>query len=635
MRAPTPPRTQRIGTTLRLWSHYLLLLGGLILIVQLSCALLYKLVLPFSVGFPSFFFEGLALALAGINLAALGLEWQLLRTGGGRQVARWLGGQPLQDDPDDALQRRLLNIVDELVQREAQVLPTVYLLPQEDSINAVVAGWSRHDLTLVITQGALDRLTRSELRALVAHAFARLRDSQAASTHLRLAMVWSLSWVHGQGQMMMRPGAGGRLHAISWLMGLGLTFFGWLGCLAGRTLQAASSRAAVTEADAAAVQITERRRDLGNVLRKLWHDHQMMSRGRLKHPCAGMLAFLAFHDPSEMPGLATHPTLPERVRRVLGQSLPPLPTSMLPGDDQEPRRSSAFPSGQGAEDRPLPAHADAAPATPEARRQARIAADREALQHMQLRIGPTEMRLTILALMMNPGNHRENKLWRRLAEDAPHAETILNDVRNLLPSSRLPEFERLVDRVAEQPLIHKRMLVEAARDLMRADGRVSPRERLWWLVLRHRLNDPGPATLMRPVTGQGQTLPELNLLERAYISTLTGYVARFVPEDAPPGRISEAGQRWWRGVLARCGEVTEAALDRPPDADALMHALSGVQELSWMMRPLLMAAWAEEALNHSPHGLLSDDTADALRLLSTLLDTPLPPVLASHYPKAA
>ena len=74
MRAPTPPRTQRIGTTLRLWSHYLLLLGGLILIVQLSCALLYKLVLPFSVGFPSFFFEGLALALAGINLAALGLE---------------------------------------------------------------------------------------------------------------------------------------------------------------------------------------------------------------------------------------------------------------------------------------------------------------------------------------------------------------------------------------------------------------------------------------------------------------------------------------------------------------------------------------------------------------------------------
>jgi hypothetical protein len=46
----------------------------------------------------------------------------------------------------------------------------------------------------------------------------------------------------------------------------------------------------------------------------------------------------------------------------------------------------------------------------------------------------------------------------------------------------------------------------------------------------------------------------------------------------------------------------------------------------------LMRAWVEEALNHSEHGVLSIESADALRLVACLIDTPLPPALASHYP---
>jgi hypothetical protein len=65
-----------------------------------------------------------------------------------------------------------------------------------------------------------------------------------------------------------------------------------------------------------------------------------------------------------------------------------------------------------------------------------------------------------------------------------------------------------------------------------------------------------------------------------------------------------------------------------------MHALAGTQELSWVIRPQLVRAWVEEALNHSPAGLMGADTADALRLAAGLLDTPLPPALAAHYPKA-
>ena len=51
------------------------------------------------------------------------------------------------------------------------------------------------------------------------------------------------------------------------------------------------------------------------------------------------------------------------------------------------------------------------------------------------------------------------------------------------------------------------------------------------------------------------------------------------------------------------------------------------------MRPQLLRAWVEEALNHSASGLLRSEAADALRLAASLLDTPLPPALASHFPK--
>jgi Zn-dependent protease with chaperone function len=629
-----PPAHPNHLAILRLWLRHAVLLGVLILALNLMAALAYKFVVPFSLGFPSGFFEGITLAVLTVALGAGLIEWQRLREGGGTRLAHWLGGTRLDADPDDALHRRLLNVVDELTQLGRLPLPTVFVLPREDGINAMACGWAARDLSLCVTQGALHRLTRSELRALLAHTFGRIQQGQGRRDMHLVAAVWSLSWVHGQGVALMSPNAQGRVNPLGWLLGLLMRMAGWLGWVAGRLLQSGASPQQVRQADWAAVAMTDNKEDLGQVLRKLWHDQQMM-RGRLHHPCADMLAPLWFHDPTEMHSLATHPTLPERVHAVLGQGAVPLPTSMLPGDVQEPRRQALTAAGpEAASARHQTAPTTAAP-TPEALRQARIHADREALVRMRHRVGPTELRLTILALMMNPGNHRENKLWHRLADTVHQPEAILADVQALLPTSRLPEFERLVDLVAQQPLMHKRMLVEAARDLMRADGRVSPRERLWWLCLRHRLSERGGQALMRPITGQGQSLSDLNLLEKAYVSTLTGYVARFVPQEAQASSISPIGQRWWQSVMSRCGELDTLQMDKAPDADALMHALSGVQELSWMLRPLLLRAWAEEALNHSPQGLLSDDTADALRLLATLLDTPLPPMLASHYPQAA
>jgi hypothetical protein len=72
----------------------------------------------------------------------------------------------------------------------------------------------------------------------------------------------------------------------------------------------------------------------------------------------------------------------------------------------------------------------------------------------------------------------------------------------------------------------------------------------------------------------------------------------------------------------------------PPDTDGLVHALQELQALAWMQRPVLARDWVTAALQHSPHGRLTDPAADALRLSCALLDSPLPPELERHYQAA-
>jgi Zn-dependent protease with chaperone function len=614
--------------TVFLLAWFTLLLIALIAAVNLVLAVAYKVFMPFSMGFPALFFETNSSVVLLFVLGGCLVETQRLRDGGGAGVARWLGGREVTD-PDDATERRLLNVVDEMALASGQPVPQVFVMPREDAINAFVAGWGAPDLALSVTRGALDRLTRAELQGLVAHEFGHIKQEDLP-LHMRLlALVWGLSLVHSYGQSLMAPDDNGVVRPLPWLLGLVFATVGWLGWMAGRLLQAAVSRQREYLADASAIQFTRTRDGLGNVLRKLWHDQQMLA-GRMRHPAADVVAAMLVHEPGSQRWLATHPRLSERILRVCGSVLPPLPAPLVRMESVEPRRPRLATSpGEGL----LAAQGDTGPADPirqaEQSRQQRIADDREALMRLRNLSGPTERRLVVLALMMNQRNQREHKLWQRMAEGVNQPQRILEDVAALLPAHRVPEFERLAAAIASEPLDQRRTLVESARDLLRADGRVSPRERLWWLALRHRMSDKSrqPA-FMRPVTGQGQSLTELPPDALHYVTALSAYLARFIPAED-----SSAGQAWLNGVMSRCGRAHTGTYSAPPDADALMHALAGVQELSWMLRPLLLKAWVEEAINHSPNGVLSDDTADALRLSASLIDAPLPPMLEAHYPR--
>jgi len=615
---------QAQAQTFKLFVWFAVLLAGLVVAINGLLALAYKLLMPFSHGYPALFFETNSAVVVLFVLGGCLIETQRLREGGGQRVAHWMHGR-LVKDPDDALERRLLNVVDEMAMASGQTVPQVYVLTREDAINAFVAGWSPEDCALCVTRGALDRLTRAELQGLVAHEFGHLKEEDLSMAMRLLALVWGLSLVHGYGQTLMSPDDNGHVNPLRWVMGIVFSAVGWMGWAAGRLLQAAVSRQREFLADANAIQFTRTRDGLGNVLRKIWFDQQMMA-GQMRHPQADMVASLLLHQGRLSRCMATHPRLSERIRRICGAVLPPMPAPLLRLEKAEPRRAPPVaPAGIVMAAAPSLAQT-LRPAAPD---------DAECIGRLRRLAGPREKRMAVLALMMSAGNRDEHKLWLRLAEGLTHAQQILDDVQGLRPERLVPEFERLCKSIAGDPISERRALVEAGRDLLKADGRVSPRDRLWWLALRHHMSDKkNHRTFMRPVTGQGRELADLQDDELNHVIALTAYLARFVPDVEVQGLLAATSRAWYARVMARCAPSRELKPDGLiPDADALMHALAGVQELSWMIRPVLLRAWVEEALNHSPAGLMSNDTANALRLMAGLIDSPMPPALASHYPR--
>lgn len=633
--------------TLRLFIWFGVLLTVLTVAINLFLALAYKLVSPFGPGYPNLFFETNTAVVILFVLGGAWVETQRLREGGGPRIAHWMGGREVTD-PDDALERRLVNVVDELAIASGQPIPRVFVLPKEDAINAFVAGWNADDTVMCVTQGALDRLSRAELQGLVAHEYGHIKEKDLALCMRLIALVWGLSLVHGYGQQLMARDERGQVSPPMWLMGLVFTALGWLGWVAGRLLQAAVSRQREYLADASAIQFTRSRDGLGNVLRKVWHDQGVLA-ASMRSPRSEMIAALLMHDGAHSAWLATHPRLQDRIERICGAVLPPLPAPLIRVSVVEPRRAAPPTAVMSAHASPAlaqPGRPPAPGASHHAPRSAphpteqelalreRLHRDQDACARLKRLTGPTEQRLSILALMLNPDNHKEVQLWHQLAQGLANGPQILQDVHDLLPQRKVPEFERLCAAVAARPLDEKRLLVETARDLLRVDGRVSPKDRLWWMALRHRVGvhagiQPAYA---RNATGAGQDLSALPMHGKADIASLTAYLARLVPQTEQASGPMPQARQWYSAVMARCqapeGMRTWA---QSPDADALAHAIHGIQEMSWMIRPVLMRAWVEEALNHSKNGILSQETADALRTTAGLIESPLPPVLESHY----
>jgi len=195
------------------------------------------------------------------------------------------------------------------------------LLPRHQGINAFAAGWEPQDGVVAITQGALDLLTRDELQGMVAHECSHLEEGDTRLNMELAGMVLGLELVWGFGQEMRERGG------LAALFGTAIMAMGSAGWSAGRLLQASVSRQREFLADARAVQWTRNADGLGGVLRKALT--QRADPGEQSDdPAWPMRAehLLLVGALAERPGwFDTHPPLAERIRRIYGRNMPPLP----------------------------------------------------------------------------------------------------------------------------------------------------------------------------------------------------------------------------------------------------------------------------------------------------------------------
>ena len=152
--------------------------------------------------------EGLAvLSLPGIVLVALAML--LLRRALSRCITLEATGTPTRPaDPSRIAEQRLVNVAAEMAVA-AQVPAPEVRIAASPYPNALILGTDRSRLTIVATQGLLDRFDRNALEGTVAHLIA-----SAANGDLRIAQRFSVDVV-ATAILMRPPGSGRPLHALA------------------------------------------------------------------------------------------------------------------------------------------------------------------------------------------------------------------------------------------------------------------------------------------------------------------------------------------------------------------------------------------------------------------------------------
>ena len=100
--------------------------------------------------------------------------------GGGVKVAESLCATEINEETVTASHRQLLNIIQELAVASGIAVPKAYVLDNEPGINAFAAGHTYEDAVIVVTEGAVNRLSRDQMQGVVAHEFAHILNGDMA-----------------------------------------------------------------------------------------------------------------------------------------------------------------------------------------------------------------------------------------------------------------------------------------------------------------------------------------------------------------------------------------------------------------------------------------------------------------------
>jgi len=569
-----------------------------------------------------------------IGLASL-TKMQTLR-GGGSAVAEMLGGRRVQPFTEDPAEKRLLNVVEEMAIASGIPVPAVYVLENEEGINAFAAGHTPSDAAVAVTRGTLRHLKRDELQGVIGHEFSHILNGDMRLNVRLIGILFGIFALSILGRILLRIGGGARRGGsrrgtpVAAIAGLLLVLIGYIGTIAGRLIQAAVSREREHLADSSSVQFTRDPSGLAGALKKIGG---LAEGSRIRSPNAEQASHL-FFSPGRGIGFltaafATHPPLVERIRK-----LEPSFDGVFPRVEEESsteHEERPAKRARGLEDLLGPVILGGGLAVEPGKIRDRVGnpnANDPALGAALLGLIPEEIRSrastpegaarSILALLLDSTDDAREKQIEILRKDlsSGEIESIVRThekLRGLDPRARLP----LVDLAAPAlrdllPLEREKLLVRIDA-LVNTDARITLFEFALRQVVAHRL-----LRAARPVDrirfrSFGPVLKD--------VGVLLGALAR-----AGSGGDEDAARSAFASGVARIEDLAKTSFpfrpEEPADFAALEKALDRLAEASFAVR--------EKTVDAALHVALADrsvtiEEAELVRAFSSSLDCPIPP----------
>ena len=565
---------------------------------------------------------------------------------GGSAVANLVDAREVDTTTSDLLDRRLLNVVEEMAIASGVAVPRVYVMDNETAINAFAAGHSINDAVIAVTRGTLTRLSRDELQGVIAHEFSHVLNGDMRLNLRLIGVLHGLLIVALAGRLLLELGGrsrgssssrGGNAVAVLFFAGIALWILGYIGVFFGRLIKAAVSRQREFLADASAVQFTRNPDGIGGALRKIGGLGEATGLGtRIDHPQAETLShlFLGAARPSFVSGLfATHPSVEDRVQRIYGrkQAFLPAPENAValamsgsepvPGPDRSRSPSpvaglvAAAAAGALAPGDIASAVGTVAPPVQHdftIEDAQRTSAD--ALRHAAS--DALHAQLIAFALLIEKDSALRTQQGQLIA-DAYGAEAaqISNRYHGLIqtlpPGARQPLLDVAMPALRKLPEQARQRVLKTSHLLIAADGRVSVREFLLFTILQRRLG---------PDAGRAVPVRYREVRERAHDAAL---VLSLVAAVRLPGRGEHAFNA---GALLLPGSELRFTAADAIKLDEVSAALDHLNQLAPLAKPQLIKAATATAFVDSETNWRA---ASTLRMICAALDAPLPPQVAA------
>ena len=266
---------------------------------------------------------------ATLIVIALGSLYKISQlSSGGAAVAETLGGRPIEPGTRDPQERIVLNVVEEMAIASGIPVPSVYLLGDEEVINAFAAGHSVDDAVIGVTRGCVQMLSRDELQGVIAHEFSHILNGDMRMNIRLIGIVHGILVVALVGYVVIRSigfsahrsrssrGKGGGGVIAIMLFGVALCVIGYVGVFFGKLIKSAVSRQREFLADASAVQFTRNPSGIAGALKKIG---SLAGGARIESPHAEQASHMFFGNalaPSMLSAMSTHPPLDMRIRRI-------------------------------------------------------------------------------------------------------------------------------------------------------------------------------------------------------------------------------------------------------------------------------------------------------------------------------